>query len=400
MNILFVTDVSISNASSGSERVLFEESILLAKRGHDVHILTRKLKDHKSNSEMVKGVREWRYYINQKNDLTFIKTTLSNCRKLFERLQNEYFFDCINFHQPFSAFAIIHSSAVKKAKKIYTCHSLSFEEFQSRNPKPKGITRRVLYFLNIQARKWVEKRALNASDKIAVLSRFTLGKLRNVYGIPSAKIEIMPGGVDSQKFFPAINRVEVRRRLNIPEDKMVLLTVRDLEPRMGLENLIYAIKKVIKVVPDSYLILGGKGPLQKTLISLSQKAGVRDYIRFVGFIPDEDLPDYYRAADIFILPTKELEGFGLVTLEALASGIPVLGTPVGGTAEILDRLDPNFLFKDTTPESMAELIIDTWKVYRDNPRQWKEVSSRCRKFAVENYSWDKNVNILEKLFSI
>ncbi len=102
---------------------------------------------------------------------------------------------------------------------------------------------------------------------------------------------------------------------------MILFTVRDLEPRMGLKNLICAFKEVIKVVPDGYLVLGGQGPLKNNLVSLSQELGVEDYIKFVGFIPEEDLPDYYRMADVFILPTIELEGFGLITLEALASAM-------------------------------------------------------------------------------
>ena len=156
---------------------------------------------------------------------------------------------------------------------------------------------------------------------------------------------IIPGGVDLQRFYPAADKEEMRRHLNIPEEKTVLFTVRDLEPRMGLENLMYAVKQMIEVVPDIYLILGGEGPLKENLISLSQELGVESYIRFVGFIPEEDLPDYYRMADVFVLPTIELEGFGLITLEALASGLPVLGTPVGGTVEILANSIPDISSK-------------------------------------------------------
>ena len=119
---------------------------------------------------MIQGVREWRYDIDQRNSFSFIKSTLTNCKRLFESLQTQYSFDCINFHQPFSARGVIRSPVSKKVKKIYTCHSLSFEEFQSRNPRPKNIIKKVSYSLNIQARRFIERKILNGSDKIAVLS--------------------------------------------------------------------------------------------------------------------------------------------------------------------------------------------------------------------------------------
>ena len=243
MNILLVADVSISEPISGAERVLFEQSTRLSNREHDVYILTRKLQDHKSNQEVTQGVREWRYDVDQRNGLSFIKSTLINCRRLFESLQNQFSFDCINFHQPFSARGVIRSPASKKVKKIYTCHSLSFEEFQSRNPRPKNITKKLSYSFNIQARRFIERKILNESDRIAVLSRFTQKKLWSAYKVPPGKIVIIPGGVDLERFYPAVDKVEIRRHLKIPEERMILFTVRDLEPRMGLENLILLSKR-------------------------------------------------------------------------------------------------------------------------------------------------------------
>ena len=396
MNILFVSDISIAEVIGGAERVLFEQSTRLQKMGHDVHILTRKLPAHKSNHQVIQGVNEWRYDVDQSNTCSFAISTLLNCKKLFESLKNQYSFSCINFHQPFSAFAVIRSPASHKIKKIYTCHSLSFEEYQSRNPKPKGVARRIQYLLNTWARRFIEKRVLNKSDRIVVLSQFTEEKLQRVYEVPSGKITIIPGGVDLERFYPATDRAKIRQRLNIPQEKMILFTVRNLVPRMGLENLIYAVKDVVKTVPDVYLVLGGEGPLKDDLISLTQKLVIEKHVKFVGFIPELKLPDYYCMADIFILPTLELEGFGLITLEALASGIPVLGTPVGGTVEILSRLNSKYLFKDTKPESMAELITKTCQEFKSNPKLCQDVSSQCRLFVEENYSWEKNVDLLEK----
>ncbi len=353
---------------------------------------------HKSDHQIIQGVTEWRYDVDQSNVCSFIISTLLNSKRLFESLQNQYSFCFINFHQPFSGLGVIRSPACKKVGKIYTCHSLSFEEYQSRNPRPKSITRRIIYFLNIQARRFIERKVVGESDRIVVLSRFTRERLQRVYKIPAEKITIIPGGVDLERFYPASDRTKIRQRLNVPQKKMIIFTVRNLVARMGLKNLIYAVGDVVKTAPDIYLVLGGEGPLKNDLISLAQELGIQDHVKFVGFVPEVELPDYYRMADIFVLPTMELEGFGLVTLEALASGVPVLGTPVGGTAEILGRFDCKYLFKDTRPESMASLMIETCRQFQNNPRLRQDVSFQCRLFAEKNYSWDKNIDLLEELF--
>jgi len=399
LSILFVADVSIANVIGGAERVLFEQSTRLAQREHNVHILTRRLQGHKQVQEVIQGVREWRYEVDQKSAISFIKSSQRNAMLLFERLHDRYAFDCINFHQPFSAFGVIKSPLSKKIEKIYTCHSLSFEEYKSRNPKPEGFLSRTLSYLNIHGRKRIEERVLKKSNAIVVLSRFTQNKILRAYRIPGHRITIIPGGIDLKKFHPASNKIEIRRRLKIPSGKVILFSVRNLVPRMGLENLIHALKEVVKNAPDIYLVLGGMGPLKDDLVSLTVQLGVEDLIRFTDFIPEGELPEYYRMADLFILPTIELEGFGLVTLESMASGVPVLGTPVGGTKEILGKFDRGFLFKGTSPDSMALLIAEKYRVIKEKPEDWKKISNRCRDFVVSRYSWKKNVDSLEKMFA-
>ena len=397
MNILFVADVSISSVIGGAERVLYEQTTRLARKGHHVHVLTRKLPEHHSDRETIQGVHEWRYVVDWKNAVSFLKSTLSNGRILFEDLQENNPFDCINFHQPFSAYGVIQSPMSLSIKKVYTCHSLSFEEYQSRNPKPQTIMEKASFQTNIQGRKRIEKKALSASEIIITLSKFTKDKLCNTYGISSDKIVVIPGGVDLGRFYPTAARMRIRKRLDIPTDHTILLSVRNLVPRMGLENLIHAMRDVVSRIENITLLLGGSGPLKKELIALTRKLGLENHIRFIGFIPEHDLPDYYRASDLFILPTFELEGFGLVTLEALASGILVLGTPVGGTVEILKHFDPRYIFRSAKAEDMSDLIIETCLRFKENPVQWERISAYCRRFVEQNYSWEKNVDELETI---
>lgn len=399
LKILFLADVSISKIIGGAERVLFEQSTRLARKGHNVHILTRRLPSHKKNREIIDGVNEWRYDPGQQNNaLFFLKTTSRNARLLFEFIHRRYGFDCINPHQPFTAFGVNQSLTSKRIRNIYSCHSLSHEEYISRSAKPNALIERIIYFLHIFARKWVEKSVLKHSHAIIVLSRFTQEKLQTVHKIHPRKVSIIPGGVDLKKFSPSDNKRQIKERLHIPDKRIVLFTVRNLVQRMGLENLISAVREVVHVVPDIYLVMGGEGPLKDHLMDQTERLGLHGSIKFAGFISEEDLPDYYRMSDFFILPTKELEGFGLITLEALASGIPVLGTPVGGTKEILSGFDSGLLFRDTDVNSMAELIIEKCRMLKKNPDNFRALSFRCREFAGKNYSWERNIDALEKVF--
>jgi glycosyltransferase involved in cell wall biosynthesis len=167
---------------------------------------------------------------------------------------------------------------------------------------------------------------------------------------------------------------------------------------MGLENLISAFEIVQNGRRDVLLVIGGEGPLEPTLKNQVNQCELVDSVQFAGYIPDEELPSYYQMADLFILPTNELEGFGLVTVEALASGLPVLGTPVGGTREILTKLGSEYLFDDFGPESMAAGILKALNGWARNRAAYKKTSEICRKVAEQYYSWDAHVKRLEELY--
>jgi glycosyltransferase involved in cell wall biosynthesis len=398
LNILIVADVSIERIIGGAERVLYEQSYRLSQRGHTVHIITRKLVKHQESRVIINGVSESRYECDKKDALSFIKTTWINSKRLFESLHERYHFDCINFHQPFSALGVVHSSLSQSMAKIYTCHSLSFEEFISRNGIEGGLFKKTTNFMHTLVRKWSEKKVLKSCDDIIALSRFTSKKLCEVHKIPSHKVSIIHGGVDLTRFSLPVNKSEIRKTLKIPSDRILLFTVRNLVGRMGLENLVHAFEHLVNNGAEVFLVIGGEGPLKNELFSLTKKLGIEEYIRFTGYIPEKELPAYYQMADLFILPTKELEGFGLVTLEAMASGLPVLGTPIGGTKEILGEFDARFLFGDINPESMAKLIMDMYNIIRQQPQHWEQITNQCRQFVQNHYSWDKNIDSLERLF--
>jgi glycosyltransferase involved in cell wall biosynthesis len=399
LNILFVADVSIEEVLGGAERVLFEQVTRLSERNHEIHVITRRLPHHTSPHEKIKDVHEWRYAINEKNNFTFIISTVLNCQKLYKKISQKISFDLINFHQPFSAYAINLLRNTKKIKKAYTCHSLAFEEYETRNPKPSKILARIGHKINSYLRKYIEKYSVSKSESIAVLSEFTKNKLIENYKIKPEKIHIIPGGVDLVQFGFRENKISARKQLGLSAEKFILFTVRNLVPRMGLEILIHAMKEIIQSAKDIYLIIGGKGELREKLANLISELNLADFVKLQGLIPSEDLPPYYQAADFFVLPTKCLEGFGLVTVEAMACGTPVLGTPIGGIKEILNKFNSTFLFKDTSPESIGGLILEKYNYYKKRPDEYKQLSQKCREFIEKNYSWERNISETEVIFT-
>ena len=382
----------------GAERVLYEESTRLAKKGHAVRVLTRKLPYHKANVENINEVEEHRYSFQEKLFPFFFKSIMSDCRRTFRSLEESFSFDIINFHQPFSAVGVLSSTGSRRVPSVYTCHSLSFEEYISRSSSPRDPIKWLIHHLQVSARKSTEKTILKGSDRIVALSEYTRDKLERTYGLSSSKVNVIPGGVDLERFRPSTDKASIRARLGLPDERFVLLTVRNLVPRMGLENLLSAFTTVLNGRRDLLLVIGGEGPLEPELKEQVRRSGVEDYVRFAGYIPDEDLPSYYQLADLFILPTTELEGFGLVTVEALASGLPVIGTPVGGTREILAKLGSDHLFDDSTPQSIATGILKALNDWATDQVAYKTISKTCREVAEQHYSWENHVIQLEDLF--
>ncbi|MBI4619596.1 MAG: glycosyltransferase family 4 protein [Desulfobacterales bacterium] len=394
MNILMVADVSIKNVIGGAPRVLHEESKRLKQRGHNVWVLTRQVPNSDLTENIIEGVKELRYRIVGSNPLVYILSSFFNSRRLFEEIVRGKCFDVMNFHQPFSALGVNLSRKSKGIKKVYTFHSPAFKEYETRNKPTSTTLGRWYYKLNSYFRKRIERHSLKKCVKIRTLSEYMKRELLSCHGVADEKVIVIPGGVDTDRFTPSSDRLKLKKELRVPIEKTLLLSVRNLVPRMGLENLIYAMADVVKKTRNVYLIFGGEGALEERLKGLVEQLGLGLFVRFEGFIPENKLPFYYQAADLFVLPTKMLEGFGLVTVESLSCGTPVLGTPIGGTKEILAGLDTRLLFEGTEPRDISERIL----YFLNRQSELEDLRDKCRQFAVDNYSWDDVVQRLEKVF--
>jgi glycosyltransferase involved in cell wall biosynthesis len=392
--IVFAADVSLRNRRSGSEEVLAQQVLGLAHRGLGVCAITR---ENGGSSEIVvrniAGVIEAMFSANTGSPVFFLRTLLSKPPRIFDQLRQGGDFGVVVSHQPFTCFSLLLNQRLNYLPMLYIFHSPSHEDYQL----SKLSRRYALRFAHTIGRRFIENYCLNRSHRVVVLSRYMKKKLQAIHGISDDRICINPGGADLDRFKPKGDRRLLKQTIGFREDKLHFLTVRNLEPRMGLDNLVRAVALLKAHRVELHLIIGGQGPERERIENLSSKWKLRGEITFSGYIPDDNLADYYRAADFCIVPTRELEGFGLATVEALACGTPVLGTPVGGTQEILSGLEPGLLFSDTSPEAIANGIETAIQRFWYNQAAYNELRARCRRHAVRHYSWDRHVDQLKSV---
>jgi glycosyltransferase involved in cell wall biosynthesis len=238
--------------------------------------------------------------------------------------------------------------------------------------------------LSVPIKHWFEQRVYRRCDRFIVLSKAFGTILNETYHVPWSKIHIIPGGVDTFHFQANLNRKDARSQLNWPQDRPILFTPRRLVHRMGLDKLITALVEVKKLVPEVWLAIAGKGPLRETLEQQVRDLNLEENVKFLGFLPDEDLPAAYQATNLTVMPSQSLEGFGLVLLESLACGTPALCTPVGGMPEVVKPFYPALVTQSADENAIAERLIDFLTGCLELPSR-----EACREYAVTNFDWNE-----------
>jgi len=225
------------------------------------------------------------------------------------------------------------------------------------------------------------------------LSRYSAKQISAIHRLPKERVVMIPAGIDMDQFrLPESGKTTVKKALDIALDKTVLFTVRNLVPRMGIENLIEAFKQSNVLREKGLLLIGGEGFLKDSLLAMVKDHDLEGAVKFLGRISEDDLPRYYQAADFFVLPTRELEGFGLVILEAMACGTPVLGTPIGAIPETVGLFDRKLLIEGIQPKDISRKLEDVI----NHPEKYQFDPQVCRKFVEERYSWEKMADAFEK----
>ncbi|MDB5324947.1 MAG: glycosyl transferase family 1 [Phycisphaerales bacterium] len=248
--------------------------------------------------------------------------------------------------------------------------------------------------LSTWAKQLIERSVYRRADRFIVLSGAFRDVLCNNYGVDPAKVRVIPGGVDLPRFRTAaqVTRQEARLRLGWPTDRPIVLSVRRLVARMGLERLIDSMTHVKNQIPDALCIIAGRGRLEKALAARIAAAGLKQHVQLAGFIPDDLLPFAYRAANISIVPSESLEGFGLSAAESLAAGTPPLVSPVGGLPELVAGLNPSLVLGNESgclPERISTALMNPASIPNNGA---------CLSHASTTFNWSTNVRRIADVY--
>lgn len=236
----------------------------------------------------------------------------------------------------------------------------------------------------------IGKGVLRDSDKIITVSKATLNYVLSLGANPN-KAEVLYNGVDIKRFRPFMGKRDAKRQLNFPEDSFIVLTVRRLVYKNGIDILLESAKLAVKKNPKILFLVAGGGPDFQRIRLKIKEFSLEENFKLLGFIPDEHLPLYYNASDAFVLPSKSGEGMPLVLLEAMACGLPVVATNVGGVPEIIDKRWGKVV-PPSDAVALADAILDF--SYKDT----SHISEELRKMVVQSYSWEANVERLIEIY--
>lgn len=233
---------------------------------------------------------------------------------------------------------------------------------------------------------YYKKSILNRADLLLPVSDFTKELIVKA-GVNSDKIRVVINGTNPEIFFPK-DVAELKRSLNLTS-KNIIFTLTRLINRKGIDLVIKALPEVIKKVPNAHYIIGGYGPEEENLKELVSKFGLKDYVTFVGKIPDDLINDFYNLCDVFILPsvTEELsiEGFGIVFLEANACKKPVIGSDSGGIPSAILHGKTGLI----VPESNSVLLSETIVEILTNQGLAKELGNRGYNRVQTEANWEQ-----------
>jgi phosphatidylinositol alpha-1,6-mannosyltransferase len=235
--------------------------------------------------------------------------------------------------------------------------------------------------------RWMARCVFRGAEVLIANSQNTRRILVEEWGLPPELIRTLTPGVDTDYFRPADRDPEARRLLGWG-DRDVVLTAGRLIPRKGHDRMILALGAIRRAVPDVLYCIVGDGPQAEALRGLVAREGLGDHVQFLGESTDDELLRCYQQCDLFVLPNRQIgqdiEGFGMVLLEAQACGKPVVAGESGGTAETMRVAETGRVVDADDPRELAEVVVD---LLSDRDRL-DRVGSAARRWAVERFDWE------------
>jgi len=393
MRIIHVTTCVFPDRHGGAERFVRGVAAAQAAAGHEVTVLACD-QGCKRNEELTDQFRLLRYPVHEIHGWRFYQDVSRSVRTTLRRLSGEKF-DILHAHQIASApTALSTPFPARRVLSFHASYRLEFEAEQL-NGVPEGETHGLGFKDRIKSMAigMLDRRCISRAERIVVHTAFVRDQVKRLDASAMDRVRTVPPGIDFVRFTPG-DRVAARERFGFSSDVPLIVTVRRLTRRMGIDDLLHAIHGLKARGIVSALAIAGDGLERGALESLRDQLGLRENVRFMGRVPDEHLPDLLRSADLFVLPTRSMEGFGMATVEALSCGIPVVATDVGANREVVDGLDPEML-ANSDPDSLARAI----EVLIRDPERRARLGARSAEMVRSRYSWESCVAALDRVYA-
>jgi len=254
--------------------------------------------------------------------------------------------------------------------------------------KPYLLSELAMVYFPSLLQNQILRLALRNADAVIALTEDMKNEIRKIC---RRDIYVLPNGIDLERF-EGLLKDEMRAKLQVKTDERLVIFVGRFRPEKGVEYLIKAMEIISQKDRSIRLVLVGEGPEEKNLKSLTEQLKLKGCVEFVGQIPNERVPEYMVASDVFVLPSLS-EGFPIVILEAMASGLPIVATKVTGLPEIVKDGENGLLVEPRNPQQIAEKVL---LLFEDN--ELREKISRNNKKEAKKYSWETIVQSLEDIY--
>lgn len=243
-------------------------------------------------------------------------------------------------------------------------------------------------FLSKGCERFFNKIILKTADSIIVLTQAMGDKLTTLVSIP---YEVIPNGCDTEQF-KNLNKDICRKKLNIETNEKIILFVGRLHPVKGIEYLVDAMVHIQKRYKNTKLLIIGNGEQKRELEKRVNNYKLNDFVQFIGELPHSQLPDFFVASDFFVLPSIS-EGFPNVLLEAMAAGLPVIGTKIPGIPEIINNSRNGILVEPKDSLAIARAI----QYLIDHPVE-QTVISKNNLDDVKKFEWKSILPVIEQIY--
>lgn len=344
--VVMVSNAVAPDQLGGLQRYVRELAGAVTKQGVPVTIVAKSPgPDAPSRERFSDGVRIRRFPVPERTSPTYALrypiASLWSVRRIIDGLPG-----LLHVHYPLQGLPV----ALGDRPYVHTFHAPVYRELL---PERSYQLPPSLHSPMIAAARRAEAVVARRAGATVVLSEYMRGELSLLAPESAHSAQLIPAGLDTDFFCPGAPTQDPLATRPGP----LLFTARRMVPRTGVLELIEAMAAIVARIPDAKLAIAGDGRLRTAAEALIGSLSLQDSVFLLGRVSDEELRGWYRAASLFVLPTQELEGFGLSTVEALACGTPAVGTPAGGTPEVLGSLDPRLVAAGVAPADLAAVVL-------------------------------------------